>query len=225
MTDRRILVGLACPQGVEPELWDWLTRLLPSRLGHALQIVRVDGEAEVSWANNQLVQRFLGGDWSHLWFVAADLRPYPQTHTILDADADVAIGVSFVVEPDPLLSQFVHVWPNVCRTRDGRAWAALAWGELDGAPVDVDGGGMHCTLVSRRVLEDPRVLTPDGAWFRTERDALGRRVLTDDCGFCWRAKQAGYAIRAYPRALSGHVKTCDIGGVWTAARARALSEV
>ncbi len=225
MTERHILVGLACPRGVEPEVWDWLTRLLPARLGHTLQIARVDGEAEIAWANNQLVQKLLRGDWTHLWFVAADMRPYPQTHTILEATADVAIGVSFVVEPDPLVPQFTHLWPNVSRSDDGLRFPPLKWDELADGPLDVDGGGMHCTLVRREVFESPRVRTDGGAWFRTRRDAFDRRMLTDDADFCWRAKQAGFSVRAYPGALSGHVKTCDVGGVWTAARVRALSEV
>lgn len=50
-------------------------------------------------------------------------------------------------------------------------------------------------------------------------------VYTDDVDFCWRAKQAGFSVRAFPEAISGHWQYCDVGGVWTAARARALAEV
>lgn len=221
MAHNDVMIGLACPQGhVPPRLHAWLWQFLPARLGEDLVIAQIDGEAEVAFANNLLGQRLIDSGYQRLWLVAADLVPYPETPTILEAGADVAIGLSYMLGPGDV------VLPNVGRCVDGAGldWDTLVWSEIQSSPFDVDGGGSHCTIVHRRVLEDAEMQLAPGAWWRTLRDPRGRRVVTDDVDFCWRARRAGYIVRAYPGALSGHLKTCDIGGVWRAALAHARGE-
>lgn len=222
-----VMIGLACPHGnVPPRLHEWLRLHLPARLGEDLVIARIDGEAEVAYANNLLVEALLRSKYSRLWLVAADLVPYAETHTILDADADVACGVSYVRQADPDDPTGCYVGPNVVRWLDESVWSwqQLPWELIGERPIEQVGGGMHCTVIRREVFGLPGVELAPGAWFRTLRDARGMRTLSDDTDFCHRVLAAGGRVTAYPRALSGHLKHVDIGAVWRTALARGRRE-
>lgn len=229
----RTMIGLACPHGNVPgKLHDWLRRFLPARLGEDLVIAQVDGESEVAYANNLLAAHFLRSDFDRLWLVAADLVPYPGTHTILDADADIAVGVSYVQQDDPLDPTGLLAGPNVVRFRDPAdlwSWEQIPWSDIGTGPLPVGGGGMHCAVIRREVFDLPGVEFAPGAWFRTLRDDRGKRAMSDDVDFCHRAGLAGASVGAYPGALSGHLKHVDIGAVWRSALARgrrdALEEI
>lgn len=214
------MIGLACPHGSVPgRLFDWLCRFLPARLGEDLVIAQVDGESEVAHANNLLAARFLASDYARLWLVAADLVPYAATHSILDADADIATGLSYVEQVDPLDTEGYLAGPNFVRFDADSVWSwrQLGWAEIGDAPLQNTAGGMHCAVIRREVFALPGVELAPGAWYRTHRDAAGRRTMSDDIDFCWRAMAAGASVVAYPGAVSGHLKTVDIGALWRSA--------
>lgn len=215
----RVAAAVCCPDGKRSgAVLDWLGGLATVR-----SIITVEHRRQVAFAENLAVQRFLRTDLDALWFVANDLVPYKDTARVLEVDADIALGWSFMISSGAQKG----VYANVFRERaDSCSYDSLAPSGFGMKPREVDAGGMHCALIRRRVFCDamrlPRTyVDPDGAaaeladgapdpYFRTVFAADGSVAMTDDFDFCRRAKRAGFSVAFHPLALSGHEQTDDI---------------
>jgi GT2 family glycosyltransferase len=87
------------------------------------------------------------------------------------------------------------------------AWKAKYKNAKGLCPVDYCGSAFVC--VKPKVYE-----TLEYPWYRTTIAEHGQMVIecSEDVGFCWRAKKAGFAIYADPSVQIGHEKAQEIRG-------------
>ena len=93
--------------------------------------------------------------------------------------------------------------------------------------IERDAAGTGMMIISRRVLEDPRMkfprewiamtgkkrtlrdCDPDG-WFKNRHKPNGAYETTEDIDFCYRAKKLGYRLFVDYGVKSGHIKQTDV---------------
>ena len=182
-------------------------------------LAEIDGYAAV---RNIGVQRFQLSDCDRLWFIDND--------TILPCDIFELPEVAgdIVTLPYPFAGTMTPAIVNYADVNDfSKGLTLLVPGP--GGIADVNGTGMGCTLITRRVIEDPAMcypteyMTGDGRWvdeaddedaplpiFKFRRRPSGRWELGEDYDFCIRAKRLGYSIRIRMKSICGHLKTVDL---------------
>lgn len=143
-------------------------------------------------ARNKLAKRAIemGADYT-MWF-DSDMIFEPDTMIRLFAhkdEADIVSGIYFRRSPP-----YTPVVFAKCNIRE-RSWAD--YGGVPTEPVEVEGVGFGCVLVSTEVLL--AVANRDMTWFEPIKG------FGEDLSFCWRARQCGYKILLDPAVRCGHV--------------------
>ena len=180
---------------------------------------RIDGYAAV---RNRAAQMFLGSDASRLWFVDNDTILPNDIFEILDIDGDI------VTLPYPFVGTMTPAIVNYKNLDDFSEGMADVIPGPDGV-ADVNGTGLGCTVIRRRVLTDPRmryssiytnyegkeVDEADDSEaplpiFKFHRRPSGRWDMGEDYDFCIRAKKLGYSIKIRMKSICGHLKTIDL---------------
>jgi len=160
----------------------------------------------VEFMRNRLVSMALADpSVTDLWFIDSDVMPSPNAFSLLrHIEFDIAAGVYQI--PD---AKRGTVW-SAYHAHGPDAFTHIR--DLSLTPFEAGGAGTGAMMISRRVLEDPRLrLGPDidgiPALFRTVRKPTGECETTDDLDFCRRARALDYRILVDPRVRFGHIKT------------------
>lgn len=186
------------------------------------EVMYVPGLRPVAFARNVAVTNFLNnpiGD--KLWFIDDDLVPTENSTKIFDSGADIVSGLYWLLlmkEGRPTLSTAVY-------TKKGEGFDQInPKDRLIGQDiVPIDAAGTGTLLISRKVLEDVRMmnsrqymsaegqqieLSQDEALpiFRTLSKANGSEERSEDIDFVWRAKQLGYKCECVLDARFYHKK-------------------
>jgi hypothetical protein len=191
----------------------------------------VNDKRPVEYARNVLVQRALEYQtMSRLWFIDKDMGIPSNVFEMLQTDGDIVCGQAY---------NFCHMnderpFPTMklCAFEyDPRIYAFSSTSPVGKEKVrDVDACGAATMIVRRRVLEDPLMhLDPHylgldnrihnllyemddepPSLFRCLYKPNGAVLRSEDVDFTWRAKQAGYSIKAHLGARFSHWKTVDM---------------
>jgi hypothetical protein len=196
-------------------------------------VAEIDGYAAV---RNIAAQRFLASPCDRLWFIDNDTILPDDIFDLPYVDGDiVTLPYPFTGTMTPAIVNYANLWDfghglkDVVPDDDGIA--------------DVNGTGLGCTLIRRKVLEDPEMRYPtvyktgDGKFldeaddkdapepiFRFLRRPSGRWELGEDYDFCIRAKRLGYSIKIRMKSICGHLKTIDLNDAFERTRAAIMNE-
>lgn len=186
------------------------------------------GARPVQYARNKIVQTFLASDAQRLWMIDADMLPEGEIFALLGADADIVVPRMLALKRGQKNNQ-----PRV----EACAFAYNRLGDkrfnsiipTKSGVVDCDGVGTGCTVIRRKVFEDPRMrLDPHYEWqgeactlgedeappfFRMLHAPNGRALRGEDLDFSWRAKQLGYTVRMVTGIACGHCKIVNLEDV------------
>lgn len=173
------------------------------KLGCQTQLSIVGDAYGIASCRNKAVAEFLGGPYSHLWFIDDDVGVQPDAlELLLGADAPIVAGC----------------YPSVKRFSDCSTWAYLTvkdgagWRRkwFDGT-VEVTGAGTGCMLIRREVLE--ALGFPWFVWRQTLNATGGIDRVSDDIDFCERAGQLGFKIMAHGNVRCSHTKAFDVANL------------
>jgi len=219
---------------IVPTRSGWVTDSIASFFAHAVHLSyaegakrkftvstlgKIDGYAAV---RNRAAQLFLQSDADRLWFIDNDTIFPEDIFELPEVDGDiVTLPYPFVGTMTPAICNYMDLndfskgMEDVVPGRDGIA--------------DVNGTGLGCTLIRRKVLEDPKMyyqttyMTSDGKMkdlkddptepppiFCFKRKPNGFWEMGEDYDFCIRAKRLGYSIKIRMKSICGHLKTIDL---------------
>ncbi len=162
--------------------------LIPMACHARNQGVSVDmlpiGLSLVYTAREEAVKAFLQGEYDSLLFVDSDMVVPPDLLTrLIDANRDIVSALAFRRTPgyEPCIFK-------KCTTRDAKFYLDYPKGL-----IEIEGVGMACTLIKRRVFE----AVPE-PWF------FPHKILGEDLSFCIRARKAGFKIFCDTELICGH---------------------
>lgn len=191
------------------------------------------GRAPVEFARNLLCGYFLRSDCDKLWFIDEDMLPESSVVRLLYSDADVISARMYKFDhPNPEKKTQVGLGLCAMKRLETGFYRPLMPELGDPAVQECDAVGTACTVVSRRVLEDRRLWSPnvyrtvDGDMidgnemkptgeyapniFQYPRAPNGAGIMGEDIDFCERVKALGYSIAVDMNAVCGHWKHIDI---------------
>lgn len=163
-------------------------------------------ESLVTRARNEMAASFLETDYSHLFFIDADIEFSPEDVSRLwNLQADVAVGLYCMKRLDKPLS----AW---------RGGKMVKLDECPAEPFEVDYAGTGFFLISRHVLETLAAQSesyegPDGRVSALFMTPVHNDIFeSEDYFFCRRAREAGFKIIADPAIKLGHYGQFRYGG-------------
>lgn len=186
------------------------------------EVMYVPGLRPVSYARNVAATNFLNHPTADkLWFIDDDLVPTENSLKIFESRADVVSGLYWLLlmkEGKPTLSTAIYK-----KAGDGFDQIDPKNRLIGQDIIPIDAAGTGTLLISRRVLEDARMmnsnqyLSAEGKMvtltsdeplpiFRTQYKANGSEERSEDIDFVWRAKQLGYQCEAVLDARFYHKK-------------------
>jgi len=136
-------------------------------------------------ARETAAKTFLEGNYDALLFVDSDMVcPIDMLVRLIEADKDIVSGLAF--------KRFPPYEPCIFKKcdREGTEF----WLDYPKGLIEIQGVGMACTLIKRKVFE--AVPQP---WFFPEPN------IGEDLAFCIRAREAGYKIYCDTNLICGHV--------------------
>jgi len=136
-------------------------------------------------ARETAAKTFLEGNYDALLFVDSDMVcPIDMLVRLIEADKDIVSGLAF--------QRFPPYEPCIFKKcdREGTEF----WLDYPKGLIEIQGVGMACTLIKRKVFE--AVPQP---WFFPEPN------IGEDLAFCIRAREAGYKIYCDTNLICGHV--------------------
>ena len=157
---------------------------------HRIRAVIPQRCTTIALGRNRVVERFLAQeelDW--LWFVDTDMTIEPNT---LSRMLDGVDGPAVVAAE--------------CWRHDARKGSVSALRWSGNGSAELEGCGMACTLIHRRVLEDVRAAVRDDPWPWFGHDLVDGQRLSEDLTFCRRATSAGHRLLGLTGVLANHFK-------------------
>jgi cellulose synthase/poly-beta-1,6-N-acetylglucosamine synthase-like glycosyltransferase len=136
-------------------------------------------------ARETAANTFLDGDYDALLFIDSDMKvPVDLLAKLVKADKDIVSGLAF--------KRFPPYEPCIFKKcdREGTEF----WLDYPKGLIEIQGVGMACTLIKRKVFE-----TVPKPWFFPEPN------IGEDLSFCIRAREAGYKIYCDTNLICGHV--------------------
>ena len=197
---------------------------------HTMSFTCMLNESLIQRARNALTKAFLKSQATHLMFIDSDIRFDPRhIPPMLDADVDVICGIypkkeinwhgveKAVKEGVPVEDLKKRTGSLVVNLVD---YATTVTVPID-KPVEIWNGGTGFMLIKREVLEGMQphmdsymndVTDLSGQiqheeiteFFPVYIDPDSRRLLSEDYGFCKRARECGFKIWAAPWVSLGH---------------------
>jgi len=138
-------------------------------------------------AREQAAKYLLESGCDSLLFIDSDMVvPMDLVPRLIEADKDIVSGLAFKRVPgyEPCIFKKCD--------REGTQF----WFDYPKGLIEIQGVGMACTLIKRKVFEK----TPK-PWFFPETD------LGEDLAFCVRAKEQGFKIYCDTNLVCGHCTT------------------
>jgi GT2 family glycosyltransferase len=149
------------------------------------------GLSLVYTAREEAAKAFLQGGYDALLFVDSDMVvPVDLLTRLIEADKDIVSALAFKRTPGYEPCIFKELSED-----DARFYLDYPRGL-----TEIEGVGMACTLIKRRVFE--QVPQP---WF------FPHKVLGEDLSFCVRARAAGFKIYCDTELICGHCNVETIG--------------
>lgn len=145
------------------------------------------GMSLIYTARENAVKTMLQGDYDALLFIDSDMVvPMDLLVRLLEHDKDIVSGLAF--------KRFPPYEPCIFKKcdRDGTEF----YFDYPKGLVEIQGVGMACTLIKRKVFEN--VLQP---WFFPEPK------IGEDLAFCIRAREQGFKIYCDTTLICGHCNT------------------
>ena len=149
------------------------------------------GLSLVYTAREEAAKAFLQGKYDALLFVDSDMVvPVDLLTRLIEADKDIVSALAFKRTPgyEPCIFK-------ECSETDAKFYLDYPKGL-----IEIEGVGMACTLIKRRVFET----VPEPRFFP-------HKILGEDLSFCVRARAAGFKIYCDTTLISGHVTQETIG--------------
>jgi GT2 family glycosyltransferase len=143
------------------------------------------GLSLVYTAREEAAKTFLQGAYDSLLFVDSDMVvPVDLLTRLIEHDKDIISALAFKRTPgyEPCIFK-------VCNELDAQFYLDYPKGL-----TEIEGVGMACTLIKRKVFE-----TVPQPWF------FPHKVLGEDLSFCVRARQSGFKIYCDTELICGHV--------------------
>lgn len=143
------------------------------------------GLSLVYTAREEAAKTFLQGAYDSLLFVDSDMVvPVDLLTKLIEHDKDIVSALAFKRTPgyEPCIFK-------VCNELDAQFYLDYPKGL-----TEIEGVGMACTLIKRKVFE-----TVPQPWF------FPHKTLGEDLSFCVRARAAGFKIYCDTTLISGHV--------------------
>ena len=197
---------------------------------HTMSFTCMLNESLIQRARNALTRAFLKSQATHLMFIDSDIRFDPRhIPPMLDADVDVICGIYPKKEinwhgVEKAVKDGVPV--DQLKNRTGSLVVNLVDYQTSvtvpiDKPVEIRNGGTGFMLIKREVLEGMQphmdkymndVTDLSGQiqheeiteFFPVYIDPDSRRLLSEDYGFCKRARECGYKVGAAPWVSLGH---------------------
>ena len=158
--------------------------------GHSVDMLPI-GLSLVYTAREEAVKAFLDSQYDALLFVDSDMVvPVDLLTRLIEADKDIVSALAFRRTPgyEPCIFK-------ECNEQDAKFYLDYPKGL-----IEIQGVGMACTLIKRRVFE-----TVPQPWY------FPHKVLGEDLSFCVRARKAGFRIYCDTTLICGHCNVETIG--------------
>ena len=149
------------------------------------------GLSLVYTAREEAAKAFLQGKYDALLFVDSDMVvPIELLTKLIEHNKDIVSALAFKRTPgyEPCIFK-------ECSETDAKFYLDYPKGL-----IEIEGVGMACTLIKRRVFET----VPEPRFFP-------HKILGEDLSFCVRARAAGFKIYCDTTLISGHVTQETIG--------------
>lgn len=149
------------------------------------------GLSLVYTAREEAAKAFLEGDYDALLFVDSDMVvPVDLLTRLIETDKDIVSALAFRRTPgyEPCIFK-------ECNETDAKFYLDYPKGL-----TEIEGVGMACTLIKRKVFE-----TVPQPWY------FPHKVLGEDLSFCVRARKAGFRIYCDTTLICGHCNVETIG--------------
>lgn len=176
------------------------------------------GKKPTELARNILITQAINKkDVDAIWFIDSDMVPSENSFELLNIEGDIVAGIAPIFTTNDM-NRPPFTWNLYKRVKGTSHRDFIPIGLNGGQPMEVDGVGTACMVISRKVFMDPRMwLAPEPigeekvyALFQWPRNAAGETLGTDDLDFCRRARDLGYTIIAAPNIKWGHLKELDL---------------
>jgi len=158
-------------------------------------------------------------DIDRVWMIDDDIVPNPAVFGLVEIDTDIIAPLMPTLKWSLTEDNFhfnVAYAAGRYRDMDDRT-SSMDFDIKSGSVVDVHMVGTGCTLIRRRVLEDPGMHYAEKdeegvpAIFKYHRNVNGSYRSGEDEDFCIRAKKLGYDIKLHTGIEVGHMENIDIG--------------
>lgn len=169
--------------------------------------------APVEYARNQCVRAFLADPfWKKLWFVDADMNPPFNALDLLDYDAPIVSGMTYIWTGERWSDDGAYKVPfmkiNAFDYQPATDDFQSKLPPKDARVFECDAAGSACLVIRREVME-----TMPEPWFRTPRDPYGRTLRSEDLDFGLRCMRAGIRTLYCPKVQFGHIKEIDLAHI------------
>jgi hypothetical protein len=195
-----VLIGLPTMGSVHPVLVTniaiWIAEAF-KKADKGLSLYPTLGIVPVDNARNKIVDMFLEGDFTHLWFIDSDtIPPQDALDKLLAIDADIVSAITPIIEVDSNTGRPYRKWN--CVGMDDKLV------KPDTGVVQVKGAGTSCMLIKRSVFE--QIEKP---YFRfAYTDDKGKECLiSEDIHFIIQALSKGIKTYADTSIICRHAKT------------------
>src|SRR5512139_2282894 len=166
-------------------------------LTYALDVAELPNDWLITWneslitrARNEMTALFLNTDWSHMFWIDADIEFTPDdVAKVWNMNADIGVGVYAMKKPD---KQYFAAW------KDGELIKDLdQYGE---DPVEVDYAGTGFMCIKRGVIER---LVETAEHYQGQNGKVAALYMTpvhnggfesEDYYFCRKAREAGFKV-------------------------------
>lgn len=167
----------------------------------------------VEYARNQCVRAFLADPfWKKLWFIDADMNPPFNALDLLDYDAPIVSGLTYIWHGEDWRGDGTYRPPYMkINAFDYQPESEDFKSKLpprDARVFECDAAGSACLVIRRDVLED----MPE-PWFRTPRDPYGQTLRSEDLDFGLRCMRSGRRTLYVPKVQFGHIKEVDLSHI------------